>query len=88
VAITLGETLGGAGAEVEVVVVAVSDGSEAERSGLAPNDVVVEIGGAKPTSIVDARARLAGPLHDDVFLKVRRGDQIVPLRVPREAVRR
>jgi hypothetical protein len=85
VAITLGETMGDA---PEVVVVAVSEGSEAERAGLAPNDVIVEVGGAKPATIVDARAHLSGPLHDDVFLKVRRGEQIVPLRVPREAVRR
>jgi hypothetical protein len=85
VAVTLGETMGD---EPEVVIVAVSEGSEAERAGLQANDLVVEVGGAKPASIVDARARLSGPLHDDVFVKVRRGEQILPFRVPREAVRR
>ena len=87
VAVTLGETA--AGYEMpEVVVVAVAEGSEAERAGLAVNDVLVEVGGAKPATIADARQRLAGPVHDDVLVKVRRGERVVPLRVAREAVRR
>ena len=87
VAVTLGETVAGLEPS-EVVIVTVSEGSEAERGGLAPNDVVVEIGGAKPANVVDARARLSGPLHDDVLVKVRRGEHVVPLRIAREAVRR
>jgi hypothetical protein len=87
VAITLGETAGGLEAP-EVVVVAVSEGSEAERAGLETNDILVEVGGAKPASVIDARARLSGPLHDDVFVKVRRGEVVLPLRIAREAVRR
>jgi len=87
VAVTLGETIAGPPEmDTQVVVVSVSEGSEAERAGLAPNDVLVEVGGAAPTSIVDARARLSGPLHDDVLVKVRRDERILTLRIVREAV--
>ena len=87
VAVTLGETAAGLTA-AEVVIVAVAEGSEAERAGLLPNDVVAEIAGARVASITDARARLSGPVHDDVVVKVKRGDRVVTLRVPREQVRR
>jgi S1-C subfamily serine protease len=87
VAVTLGETAAGLEAP-EVVIVAVAEASEAERAGLVPNDIVTEIGGARVKSITDARARLSGPVHDDVIVKVKRGDRMVALRVPREQVRR
>lgn len=87
VAVTLGETAAGLEGP-EVVVVAVSENSEAERAGLVAGDVVLEIGGARPKSITDARARLSGPVHDDVVVKVRRGERVVALRVSREQVRR
>jgi hypothetical protein len=87
VAITLGETAAGLEA-AEVVIVAVSEGSEAERAGLAPNDLVVDVGGARVKSIADARARLSGPVHDDVVVKVTRGGRAITVRVPREQVRR
>lgn len=87
VAITLGETSAGLDLP-EVVVVAVSEGSEAERAGVAPNDVVLEVAGQKVKSIGEARQRLSGPVHDDVVVKVRRGQREVTLRVAREAVRR
>jgi hypothetical protein len=87
VAVTLGETAAGLTA-AEVVIVAVADGSEAERAGLVPNDLVVEVGGARVGSITDARARLSGPVHDDVVVKVKRGERVLTLRVPREQVRR
>lgn len=87
VAVTLGETAAGLEGP-EVVIVAVSDNSEAERAGLQVNDIVVEIGGKKPKNIVDARAKLSGPVHDDVVVKVKRGERIVALRVSREQVRR
>ena len=87
VAVTLGETAAGLTA-AEVVIVAVAEGSEAERAGLLPNDLVAEIAGARVSSITDARARLSGPVHDDVVVKVKRGDRVVSLRVPREQVRR
>jgi protocatechuate 3,4-dioxygenase beta subunit len=87
VAVTLGETAAGLTA-AEVVIVAVAEGSEAERAGLLPNDVVAEIAGARVSSITDARARLSGPVHDDVVVKVRRGERTLSLRVAREQVRR
>lgn len=87
VAITLGETVAGLEA-AEVVVVAVVAGSEADRGGLQPNDIIVEIGGAKITSITEARTKLSGPIHDDVLVKVRRGERQTVLRVTREPVRR
>lgn len=88
VAVTLGETTAAGPEGPEVVVVAVAEGSEAERAGLLANDLLVDVGGARPKSIVDARARLAGPVHDDVLVKVKRGDRVVSLRVAREPVRR
>lgn len=87
VAVTLGDTAGG-GEPPVVVVVAVSEGSEAERAGLAAGDVLLEVSGVKVTTIAEARARLAGPVHDDVLVKVRRGGRVVPLRIAREEVRR
>lgn len=87
VAVTLGETAAGLEGP-EVVIVAVSDNSEAERAGLVVGDVVLEIGGAKPKTIVEARQRLSGPVHDDVVVKVKRGERVVTLRVSREQVRR
>lgn len=87
VAITLGETAAGLEA-AEVVIVAVSEGSEAERAGLAPGDLVTEVGGVAVRSITDARARLSGPVHDDVVVKVKRGERALTLRVAREQVRR
>ena len=87
VAVTLGETAAGLEA-AEVVIVAVAEGSEAERVGLAPNDLVIEVGGARVKSITDARTRLSGPVHDEVVVQVKRGDRAITLRIPREQVRR
>jgi len=84
VAVTLGET----SEPREVVIVAVADGSEAERAGLAPGDAVVSIEGAPVATMEEARAKLSGPLGDDVLLTVRRGDREESLRVSREPVRR
>jgi hypothetical protein len=84
VAVTLGET----GAPVDVVVVSVAEGSEAERAGLAAGDVLASVDGVAVHSIAEARTRLDGPVADDVVLAVRRGEQPLTLRVTREAVRR
>jgi len=84
VAVTLGET----GEPVEVVVVSVVPGSEAERAGLAPGDVVTAVNGAAVETMEEARARLSGPVADDVLVGVRRADRALTLRVTREAVRR
>lgn len=84
VAVTLGET----DEPVEVVVVSVVEGSEAERAGLAPGDVLATVDGVAVHSMQEARAKLSGPVADDVLVGVRRGDRALTLRVTREAVRR
>jgi protocatechuate 3,4-dioxygenase beta subunit len=84
VAVTLGET----GEPVAVVVVSVVEGSEAERAGLAPGDVLVTVDGVEIHTMAEARSKLGGPVADDVLVGVRRGDQALTLRVTREAVRR
>jgi len=86
-AITLGES-SAAGGVADVVVVSVAEGSEAERAGLVAGDVVQEVDGVAVRTMGDARARLAGPLADDVVVTLRRGNQPLTLRVTREAVRR
>lgn len=84
VAVTLGET----DEPVEVVVVSVVEGSEAERAGLAPGDVLTTVDGAAVHTMQEARAKLSGPVADDVVVGVRRGERALTLRVTREAVRR
>jgi C-terminal processing protease CtpA/Prc len=84
VAVTLGET----GEPREVVIVSVADGSEAERAGLAPKDVVLEIDGVPIHSMRDARARFSGPIADDVVVLIHREGGRERFRVPREQVRR
>ena len=84
VAVTLGETE----SPREVVLVAVADASEAERAGLAPSDVLLEVDDTKVHTIEEARAKLSGPMADDVVMKIRRGDDTQIVRVAREAVRR
>jgi membrane-associated protease RseP (regulator of RpoE activity) len=84
VAVTLGET----SEPREVVIVAVAESSEAERAGLVPNDVVVEVDGQAVSTMKDARQRLSGPLADEAVLKIRRGENTLVFRVPRESVRK
>jgi hypothetical protein len=84
VAVTLGET----SEPRDVVIVAVAEGSEAERAGLVPGDVVVDIDGTRVGTIEAARRRLSGPVADDVVVRVRRGERVEVFRVGREAVRR
>jgi membrane-associated protease RseP (regulator of RpoE activity) len=81
VAITLGERAGA------VFISQVAVGSEAERGGLRPGDVVVAIDGRPPSSPADARQRLNGPHNSDVLVEVRRGEENTKLRIAREAVR-
>lgn len=83
VAVTLGETNAD-----EVVLVAVSEASAAERAGLAPGDVVLEIDTHPVRTIAEARQGLTGPVSDDVIVKLRRAEKALTLRVPREQVRR
>jgi hypothetical protein len=83
VAVTLGDTPQG-----EVVVMSVAESSEAERAGMAPDDVLVEIDRAPVHTIAEARARLSGPLGEDVVVKIERAGETLTVRVPREEVRR
>jgi protocatechuate 3,4-dioxygenase beta subunit len=85
VAVTLGET---AGDPREVTLVDVAEASEAERAGLVAGDVILAIDGKPVHSMTDARARLAGPLGEDVILQYRRGDAVDSVRVGREPVRK
>jgi hypothetical protein len=85
VAVTLGET---AEDPKEVVLVDVAQGSEAERSGLVPGDVLLSVDGAPIHSMAEARSRLAGPLGDDVVIEFRRGEGVDSVRVGREPVRK
>jgi hypothetical protein len=84
VAVTLGET----DAPTAVVVVSVVEGSEAERAGVVPGDVMLAVDGARVGGMQEARAKLSGPIAQDVVVELQRGDRTLTLRVPREAVRR
>jgi S1-C subfamily serine protease len=70
------------------VIASVVEGSEAERAGLAPGDVLVAVNGVPVGSMADARQKLSGPLADDVVANVRRGATELALRIRREEVRR
>lgn len=85
-AVTLAERPRGSATEITVVDVAA--GSEAEHSGLVAGDVVRSIDKRGPTSLSDARRRLAGPDGSDVVIEVQRPDGPSTLRVRRERVRR
>ena len=84
VAVTLGET----GEPVDVGVVSVADGSEAERAGMAPGDILTSVDGAAVHTMHEARAKLSGPVADDVVVELQREGRAVTLRVRREPVRR
>jgi hypothetical protein len=84
VAVTLGET----GTPQLVVVVSVAAGSEAERAGVAPGDVLLSVDDAPVRTMADARDKLSGALSDDVVVRVKRGERELAFRVGREPVRR
>jgi hypothetical protein len=86
VAITLGER--GTAPQLDVVIVSVADGSEAEHAGIEPGDVVVAIDGARPSSMSDARLKLSGQPGSDLVIEVSRAGAPLRFRVPREAIRR
>lgn len=72
----------------EIVIVDVAEGSAAERGGLVPGDVVLEADGEKALTLAGTRAKLNGPISDDVVLKIRRGETESAVRIEREPVRR
>jgi hypothetical protein len=82
VAVTLGVLPTGA-----VAVAQVAPGSEAEHGGLVRGDVVELVDRVPPTSVADARRKLAGPEGSDVVVAVRRESGRVTLRVRRERLR-
>jgi regulator of sigma E protease len=85
-AVTLGERP--AGGVRELLVLDVARGSEAERGGLRVGDSLKAIDGQRPTSMEDARSRLAGRAGTDVVLELERAGATVKLRITRQAVRR
>jgi Carboxypeptidase regulatory-like domain/PDZ domain len=85
VAVTLGER--GAGAELEVVIVNVAAGSEAERAGVRQGDVLWSIDAQAVADMKDARAMLGGSDGSDVILELDRQGESAFVRVRREAVR-
>jgi protocatechuate 3,4-dioxygenase beta subunit len=86
VAVTLGERDHAQG--TSVVVVHVAEGSEAERAGLQPGDVLTEVDGVAVSAMADARARLGGPAGSDVVLGFVRGGAAQRVRVTRESLSR
>ncbi len=86
VAVTLGER--GTAPQLEVVIVSVADGSEAEHAGVDAGDVISAIDGAHPTSMSDARMKLSGQPGSDIVIEVARGGAPLRFRVLREATRR
>lgn len=86
VAMTLGERDHARG--TSVVVVHVAEGSEAERAGLQPGDVLTEVDGVQVAAMADARARLGGPAGSDVVLGFVRNGAAQRARVTREALSR
>jgi S1-C subfamily serine protease len=82
--VTLGETV----APAQVIVASVAAGSEAERAGLAPGDVLLTVDDAPVPTMHEAREKLSGALSDDVVVRVLRAQRELVLRVAREPVRR
>jgi hypothetical protein len=70
-----------------ILVAQVAPGSEAENGGLVQGDFVELVDRVAPSSVVDARQRLAGPEGSDVVVTVRREAGRVTLRLRRERVR-
>jgi C-terminal processing protease CtpA/Prc len=85
VAVTLAEST--ENGQKRITLKSVMPGSEAERAGLAENDIIARIDERAPTSLEDAR-HLSGPLGDDVLVEVLREGEIHKLRVARKRVRR
>jgi C-terminal processing protease CtpA/Prc len=68
--------------------VSVAESSEAERTGLAPGDVLRAVDGKRIGSMQEARRRLSGRPGTDVLVEVERGSERLTLRIARETLRR
>jgi hypothetical protein len=86
VAITLGERPGSTG--VEVVIVNVAAGSEAERADLREGDVLRAVDGWDVHAMAEARRYLGGSEGSDVIVELDRDGEWLSLNVRREAVHR
>lgn len=86
VAITLGERPGSTG--VEVVIVNVAAGSEAERADLREGDVLRAVDGWDVRGMAEARRYLGGSDGSDVIVELDRDGEWLSVNVRREAVRR
>jgi protocatechuate 3,4-dioxygenase beta subunit len=86
VAITLGERPSSTG--VEVVIVNVAAGSEAERADLRAGDVLRAVDGWDVRGMAEARRYLGGSDGSDVIVELDRDGEWLSLDVRREAVRR
>lgn len=86
VAITLEERADADG--VGIFIKLVVEGSEADRGGLRVNDEILRIGKDVPTSLEDARRRLAGPAGEDILIVVLRAGREEKLRILRERTSR
>lgn len=85
VAVTLGERR--TGGELEVVIVNVAAGSEAERAGVRAGDVLWSVDDEVVADMAEARSRLGGSEGTGVILELERDGQTSLVRVRREAVR-
>ncbi len=86
VAITLGERPSSTG--VEVVIVNVAAGSEAERADLREGDVLRAVDGWDVHGMTEARRYLGGSDGSDVIVELDRDGEWLSVNVRREAVRR
>ncbi|HEU4404809.1 MAG TPA: carboxypeptidase regulatory-like domain-containing protein [Polyangiaceae bacterium] len=84
-AVTLGEQW--AQGQLEVQVLHVAPGSEAERAGVRPGDEIAAVDGKAPDSLEAARRALSGPEGSDVVVRLRRGGDELTVRVGRERLR-
>jgi hypothetical protein len=85
VAVTLGER--GSGEELEVVIVNVAVGSEAERAGVRSGDVLWSVDDELVLDMAEARRALGGSVGSDVILELERDGATRLVRLRREAVR-
>ena len=66
----------------------IAPGSEAEDADLRVGDRLLRIDNRRPSDVFDARQLLSGNPGSDLLLELKRGGQVLKLRVIREAVRR
>ncbi len=71
-----------------IVLYSIGSGSHAERTGLRPDDLLVEVEGTRPRDVRDARDLLSGLPGSDVRLVIHRRGGNMELITSREAFRR